>query len=150
VVTETEAVNCLYVFDSTGTTFRAGYAVLNNGTFITLPDGLPALPYRYLPVKPKFVSSDEDLTAIRDAELKLLQYNHKVSFTFDLQNNFYDFGDLMLGQNINFYVDDRLYNSVLTGWSFHIENGTELKQVDLICGKVRNNLTSKLNMGKVK
>lgn len=150
VVTETEAVNCLYIFDSTGTTFREGYAVLNNGTFITLPDSLPSLPYRYLPVKPKFVSSDENLTAIRDAELKLLQYNHKVSFTFDLQNNFYDFGDLMLGQNINFYVDDRLYNSVLTGWSFHIENGTELKQVDLICGKVRNNLTSKLNMGKVK
>lgn len=150
VLTTLEDANVLVIYDSTGTTFRQAYAVLKDGTYMTANENDRLLfdELRYLPPKAKFVNSDEALTAVRDKELKLIQYNHKVNFTFDLDNNFYDFGDINLGQNINFYVGDKLYNSILTGWSFHIEHGRELREVNMVCGKVRTNLTSKLNLGK--
>lgn len=149
VIAEAENVNTLIIYDSTGTTYRKMYSVTTDGEY-TEATTVESIDARYIPVHRKYINSDETLTSIRDGELKKIQYNHKINFTFDLDNNFYDFSDLHLGEYINFYVGDRLYNSVLTAWSFHIEQGQTLKQINMVCGKVRNNLTSKLNMGKVK
>lgn len=146
VTTTLEDANVLIIYNSAGTTYRGGYYVLTDGTY--QPYSYYVVSNRYLPPRRKYVNSDEALTEIRDKELALIQHNHKITFTFDLDNNFYDFGDFGLGQNIDLYVKDRLYHSVLTGWSYHIEQGKMLKFINMTCGKVRTNLTSKLNLGK--
>lgn len=148
VIQEVEDANTLYIYNSAGTTFRAIYTVLKDGTYYQLPDPNSFLSSRYYPIKQKFVNSDETLANIVNAELKNIQYNHKVNFTLDLKNNFYKKGDLKLGQQIDFYVGNKKYNSLLTGWKYLIEGNNEISSIDMVCGKVRNNLTSKLNLGK--
>lgn len=147
VVQEVEDANTLYIFAANGTTYRDAYTVLQDGTYhqLTLPTS-----DRYFPVKQKFVNSGETIANIVNAELKNIQYNHKVNFTFDLHNNFYKKDDFKLGQQIDFYVGNKRYNSLLTGWKYSIEGNQEIASIDMTCGKVRNNLTSKLNLGKVK
>lgn len=160
MVIETTENNVLSVYDSTGETNRANMTIVyrtpldkyfpyDAGAQGNLPDTTTLLQ-RIAPIKRVYVKSDDDLSTLWRNFISTNQYNHKVNFTFDLDNNFYDFGDLHLGEYINFYIGDRLYNSVLTAWSFHIEQGQTLKQINMVCGKVRNNLTSKLNLGKVK
>jgi len=151
VITDIEDTNVLVIYNSSGTTYRGAYTIGTDGNYQTTDgNGDLGTTDRYVPTNRKYINSDETLTEIRDTELKKNQYNHKIQFTFDLNNNFYDFGDIKLGENISFYVGDKFYDSVLTGWNFHIENGKLLESVNMVCGKVRNNLTSKLNLGKVK
>lgn len=150
VVSEGEGLNALMIFNSSGTTFRQGYALGENGgsvTYLPFPGSSVTADWRYHPTKMKVVNSDDTLTEIRDAELSLQQYNHKITMTMLFKNNFYDFFDIKLGQKFNFYVGNRLYKSLLTGWKFEIESGKKLSSIDLTCGKVRTSLTSKLNLG---
>lgn len=149
VITEIEETNVIIIFNSSGTTYRGAYAIGTDGNYQTT-DGNGDLgdTDRYVPTRRKNITNDATLTEIRDDELKKNQYNHKIQFTFDLNNNFYNFGDLKLGENISFYVGSKYYDSILTAWSYHIEQGRNLDSMQMICGKVRGTLTSKLNMGR--
>lgn len=150
VVSEVEDANTLYIYNSAGTTFRSLYAVRTDGSYVNLPNPNSYISDRYMPTKAKFVNSDETIANIVNAELKDVQYNHKVNFTMWFKNNFYKFADFKLGQKIKFYVGNRQYNSLLTGWKYSINGNEDISSVQFICGKVRNNLTSKLNLGKVR
>lgn len=150
VIKEIADANAIHIYDSAGTTFRKAYVVLNNGTYSEMTDSNQTLmnPYRYYPVRVKYVNSGETLSKIVNAELNNVQYNHKVKFDLLFPNNFYNFGDIKLGQKINFYVGNKQYYSVLTGWSYSIDQDKDVSKVSMTCGKVRTSLTSKLNMKK--
>lgn len=150
VITEIEDANTLYIYNSAGTTFRSLYSVKTNGEYVNLPNPNSYIRARYMPTKAKFVNSDETIANIVNAELKDIQYNHKINFTMLFDNNFYKFSDFKLGQKINFYVGNKQYNSLLTGWKYSINGNEDISSVQFVCGKVRNNLTSKLNLGKIK
>lgn len=154
VLTEVEDSNLLYILNSGGTTYRALYTVYTDGSYVKLPDDKGTIiaydNSRYNPVRAKFVNSDETLAKVVSANLKANQYNHKINLSVIFDNNFYKWSDFKLGQRLNFYVGSRLYNSVLTGWKYTLEKGKEITRIDFVCGKVRSDLTSKLNLGKVK
>ena len=149
VVFEDQEANVLMIYDSTGATLRGTYGAKTDGTI-----GEPAYPYSdyvaYKDYKLKLEMTDDNIIDVIDKSLSNAYLNHKITFNV-AYGNMYHAEDFYIGRPINFYVGDQMYQSVITSVEFSIiENREQIDGAKITIGKVRTNLTSKLNLGKVK
>ena len=102
-------------------------------------------------LKMKVLSSSEDFNTLINQYLSNGMFNHKITMTVDLTKTTFTFDDFKIGNLIDFYHNNKLYKSIITARRYSVnENNPHINSIDLTLGKVRNNLTSKLNLGKVK
>ena len=144
IVEETNDCNTVCIFSSDGTTHRGSYTVLEDGTIAQLQSGV-AVADRYGVNCTNYVlDSDNAVLSLARAQLPDLQYNHKI--TFDILFSTTRLSDYSLGQNIRFWSGNRLYDTILTGWSYEIAEGSDrVASARFTLGKVRTTLTGKLN-----
>ena len=145
----------LAVFNSSGSSLRGYYGMEQNGDISVYDDTYTDVQLQnfigYQNYKIKVVTSDDDIRTLVAQELSNSKYNHKITFDLALDNSMFDIDSLFLGQPVNFYYQNKMYESVVTGISYTIsENDDNVHSVKVTLGKVRTNLTSKLNLGKVK
>lgn len=142
----------LTIYNSTGTTIRGYYGIDVNGAIKKYVSGTSdeSQFLAYNNCKHKIILSDEPLDTLAKQNLNSSFYNHKITFTVYFDNKV-KFEQLHLGQNVDFYVGNKLYQSVLTAIDYSVgENDDEIYSAKCTLGIVRNNLTSKLNLGKVR
>ena len=149
VITEDQEANTLMVYNSAGSTLRGIYGAKNDGSIEEV-----TIPYTdfvgYVDYKAKVLTSDDNIITILSQNLTNAHLNHKITFNVRFGGMF-KVEDFYIGRPINFYVGDKLYQSVITSVSFNIiENREQIDGASITIGKVRTNLTSKLNLGKVK
>lgn len=140
----------LEVFNSGGTTLRALDGVMTDGTIKSLTRKLTDfLALEQCEVK--VVCSDDKLNTLRAQYLSNATYNHKITFNVDLSKGTFRLDDFEIGRPIDFYMDNKLYRSMVTAREYSIiENNDEIKSAKITLGKLRTNLTSKLNLRKKK
>lgn len=143
----------LQVFNETATTLRGTYGVKNDGTLADLPVNLNDLTdfLAYNECKLKVLCSSERLNVLKEQYLSNAFFNHKITFDVNLSKGTFKFDDFRMGRRVNFYNGNKVYNSIITAREYQIEsNSDDIKSAKITLGKVRTNLTSKLNLGKVK
>lgn len=143
----------LEVYDSTGATFRGIYSVKEDGTITNYnyPPTDESSFIAYYSCKPKIITSDDSIKTVVEQYLSNAKYNHKITFNLDLDSVLYSLDALNIGRRVNFYYKDKVYNSIITGIEWNLPENTEDPiNVKVILGKVRNKLTTKINLGKVK
>lgn len=149
ITKEIEDTNTCYIYNSDGTTLRGAYCVLNDGTLEQIT-GSP-IANRVGANKTKYIFDDDnDVETLARANLPTLQYNHKI--TFDLNFDEYKISDFNLGMPIEFYnnEDKVTYSSILSAWKYSYSIGQNgILSANFTLGKVRNDLTSKLNLKKI-
>ena len=143
----------LQVFDSTGATFRGTYSVKEDGTITTYnyPPTDETSFISYNSCKPKIVMSDDNIKTVLEQYLSNAKYNHKITFDLDLNSVLYSLDALNVGRRVDFYYQNKIYNSIITGFEWDLaENMEDPISIKVILGKVRTKLTTKLLLGKVK
>lgn len=98
-------------------------------------------------IKTVIMDNSDYYPDIRFQLLPPLIYNHDISFDMVLENNFYDFYDMELGQKMELFIDGKYYETILTAWSMKFENDLA-SIVHLTCGTARSKLTEVLNAEK--
>ena len=149
-----EEYTYLMVYTENGATLRGQFAVNVNGDideYVQDEWGLTEANYKALTnCRTKVVLSSDVLQTIAKQELNPAVNNHKITFTLD-NTGMMRFENMRIGQPVSFYVGSKVYDSVITAWSYTIEpNADEIKSVSITLGNVRTNMTSKLNMKKKK
>lgn len=152
IVSEDAENTILHVYNSSGTSIRACYGTDNDGNVVAYDDTSDVTNMvGYKLCKLKVVTTDDDLDVVKEQYLNNSFYNHKITFDLNFDTEAYSYNDLEIGQRCTFYYGDKVYNSVITGIDFDLlENDDEIHSARITLGKVRTNLTSKLNLGKVK
>lgn len=143
----------LYIFNSAGNTLRGIRAVNNDGTVVEYDGSEASAPnlIAYNTLKYKIVNSDDKIKNIVAENLGNAKYNHTIKFDMDLTGSFYHFEDIQVGAPCDFHYKGKKYESIVTGLTFDIDpNVDDVIKGKVTLGKARNNLTSKLNLGKVK
>ena len=143
----------LALYNSAGTTFKKFFGLKKNGSIgsydSNTSEGDLIDFIGYSNFKLKIVCSDDKQSTIVSQNISNAMFNHKISFDLDLDGSMFDIDSFELGQPINFYYQNKMYESVVTGLKFNIaENDDNIHSVSVTLGKVRNNLTSKLNLKK--
>lgn len=140
VQTDTFENNKLIVYSEDGSTHR--------GTFYGTTGGISEddeSPLRLKKINNVIAFSDDDINLVKAQHLQNNMYNHKINFDLILDNSFYDFFEqFKLGCPVEIWYNGIFFNSVFTGYEFVKESDAEISQVSIICGKVRNSLTSKI------
>lgn len=140
IETDTFETNKLIVYSEDGTEYR--------GTFFGTTGGITEddeSPLRLKKINNAIAFSDDSIALVKAQHLRNEMYNHKITFDMVLDNSFYDFFNLFkLGCPIDVWHNGTYYNTLFTGYEFIKENDAEISQVHIICGKVRNSLTSKI------
>lgn len=132
----------LYVYNSSGTTFR---------DMLSLPDAETNISAGTIPAKETMVMTDDNMATLQAQYIGEYNFNHKITFDMAYPNKEFEFGELKLGQLIRFYIGSEMYESIITGYSYSIEQNIEnIGIVKYTLGKARSNLTSKINLGKAK
>lgn len=138
--TDTFETNKLIVYSEDGTELR--------GTFYGTTAGITEddeSPLRLKKVNNSIAFSDDSIALVKAQHLRNEMYNHKISFDLILDNSFYNFFELFkLGCRVDVWYNGTYYNTIFTGYEFVKENDAEISKVHIICGKVRNSLTSKI------
>ena len=143
ITEESGSATYLVIFNSTGSTIRARY-LINSAGQIEKENGQQLSVYSI-----KVVTSDDNINTLVRQNLTSGKYNHKI--TFDVSLGLFKFEDFAINKKVNFYYKGKLYESVITALKYDIhENEGQIKNINVTLGMVRNNLTSKLNLGKVK
>lgn len=153
VTLEGDEATVLVVFNSSGSTLRGAYGVMNDGSVIELSypntETVEDLVSRDKYVS-KLVMSDENINSLIYQNLSNGNYNHKITFDLMASGRLYDINTIEVGQPIDFYYGDKLYVSVVTAKSYEInENQSEINSCQITLGKVRTSLTSKMNLNKI-
>lgn len=143
----------LVVYNSTGATFRGIYSVKTDGTITNYnyPPTDAESFIAYNTCKPKIIMSDDKIKTVVEQYLSSAQYNHKITFNLDLNSDLYSLDALNIGRRVEFYYKNKVYNSIVTGLEWELpENTEDPSMVKVTLGKVRNKLTTKINLGKIK
>lgn len=141
VVVDNAETNLIYVYSSDGNTFR--------GEFRSNSNVSDQNEKRSVACKEKLILSDDKISTIKAQNLTN-DYNHRITCDVSTESNLYGFDDLILGRKVSFYNNGKLYESVISAKKYNIDEAGQIKSVSLTLGKARTNLTSKLNLGKVK
>lgn len=141
IVVDNAEANLIYVYSSDGNTFR--------GEFRANANVSDQRTKRSVACKEKLILSDDKLSTIK-AQSLTNDFNHRITCDVMTQSNLYRFDDLLLGRKVSFYCKGKLYESVITARKYNVDSTGFIKSVSLTLGKARTNLTSKLNLGKVK
>lgn len=142
----------LVITNQAGTSLRAIYGMKNDGSIAVFNNSsTPSDFIAYNDYKIKVVNSGDSIKQIVAQNLTNAQFNHKITFDLYLDGSLFNFETLELGRLVNFYYQNKMYESVITGLNYEIKQGSDnIDYVTVTLGKVRNSLTSKLNLGKVK
>ena len=155
-VTQVEETNRLIIFGSDKTSYRATWVATAEGTYdVTSNPG-----DRFNVTNTEIVFSDDPIGDIVAANLPNQMYNHQISFNLRLNNFIYEFDKFRLGGPLGIYYHEEksdlnpnpqteYYDSILTSYEISKTENKNIKEVSLICGKVRRKLTSLLTLGKV-
>lgn len=143
----------LVIYNSAGSSVRFYYGMKNDGKIKKFDASTSEEDLQnfigYTNYKVKVISTDEDAATLRTQYLSNSMFNHKITFNLGLDGRLFDIDTLKLGQPVNFYYKDKMYQSVITGISFNInENDEKIHVINVTMGKVRTSLTSKLNLKK--
>lgn len=148
-VEDTEAT-ILQVFNTAATTLRGIFGIKNDGTVEELPTNYSDLSADFLcynNCKLKILCSDEKLGDLKTQYLSNAFYNHKITFDVDLTKGTFKFDDFSLGRRVDFYYGNKVYNSIISAREYQInENSDVISSLKVTLGKVRTNLTNKLNL----
>lgn len=143
-LTEIFELNKLVIYNSDGTTLRGTYYTTTSG--ITTNENSPLRPSV---VKTKYIfNTDDDLADIAQENLQEEIYNHKVEFDLILNNALYDFFDWELGMPIEIWHNGMYFSTIFTKYSISKAQNEDVYMVSVLCGKVRNTLTEKLNAAR--
>jgi len=148
IIEESDNTSILFIFNSAGNVVRGVYTINENGE-IEYNNSFAKRPSVYMP---KVVLSDDNLNTVIKSNLTASKFNHKITFDLmlDDKHNF-RFDDFNINTRIDFYYNNKVYRSVITAISYDIiVNSNEIQTLHITLGMARNNLTSKLNLGKVK
>lgn len=140
-LTEVFETNKLVIYDQEGTTLRGTYYTTTQGITTNAND-----PLRLPVTKTKFIfDTDTPLDDIKQENLQEEIYNHKISFDLLLNNGLYDFYDWELGMPLEIWFNGAYYNTIFTSYSMSKDMNVDVTSVSIMCGKVRNTLTEKIN-----
>lgn len=131
--------NLIYIYNSNGTTYRDTLSASNVNT--------DSWEWS-IPCKEQLIMSDDSIKTLKEQYITNV-YNHQITFDINF-NNLYGIDDFVIGKKVRFYKSDQLYDSVITGVKFSFGLDDDVKSATVTLGNVRSNLTSKLNLGKVK
>lgn len=139
--TEVFETNKLVIYNADGSSLRKTYY----GTTEGVTDD-PDDPMRLPVIRTKYIFNSEDPVAdLRDESLQEDMLNHKVEFDLLLDNNLYNFYEWELGMPIELWYNNLYFSTVYTAYSMSKDSDTELSEVHIVCGTVRNKLTEILN-----
>ena len=97
------------------------------------------------------VMSDDNLNTILVQQLTNSLFNHNITFDLDLTHGMYTFDDFTIGRRVRFYNGNKMYESVVTGKEYALdENGEGIRSMKITLGKVRNSLTAKIKLTEIK
>ena len=145
ITEESGSATYLAIFNSAGTTMRAAYYINSAGEIINDNSFVNLSIYSI-----KVVNSDDNLNTLVQQNLTSGKYNHKITFDVDT-NGQLKLDDFAINKKVHFYYGGKLYDSIITAIKYNInENDGTIRSVNVTLGMVRTNLTSKLNLGKVK
>ena len=139
VVTETAETNKLIVYNKDGDILRGTYYATTSG--ITTES--TALN-RLAKINTDIVFSDDEITDIVYEHLSEEMFNHKITLDLVMENKLYKWELFHLGQFVDIFYLDKVYNSVLTGYQLSITTDGKLYMANLTFGKVRQTIESKL------
>lgn len=132
--------NKLIIYNEDGSKLRGVYYGTTGG--ITQDD---QSPLRLKKINNVIQFTEEEIGLVLAQNLRNNMYNHKISFDMVLDNSFYDFfKTFKLGCPVEIWYNGIYFNSVFTGYEFIKEDNGNVSMVNIICGKVRNSLTSKI------
>lgn len=146
----------LEIWDSNGTHFRGEALMRTDGNIEIFEYGssysgvnLNQFVGQHL-CKQKVVYTEDNLKTVALANLNGAMYSHKITFTLE-KNDLLRFDDLHLGQPVDFYYKNKVYNSVITAWSYSFEKNTSIQSMNITLGNARTSLTAIMNLkGKKK
>lgn len=145
VTEESDTTTALYIFNSAGTQCRGAYVIDSDGAIVSESSDQISV---YVP---KIVLSDDNLNTVVQSNLSAGKYNHQITFDVNLDSQLISFDDFKINKRVNFYHGNKMYRSVVTALSYQIsENDDTIHSMKITLGMARNNLTSKLNLKKVK
>lgn len=143
----------LVVYNSAGSTFRGIYSAKEDGTITAYnyPPTDEESFIAYNSCKPKVVMTDDKIKTVVEQYLSNAKYNHKITFNLDLDSDLYSLDALNIGRRVEFYYKNKVYQSIVTGLEWNLPTNIEdPHSVKVTLGKVRNKLTTKINLGKIK
>lgn len=145
----------VHIYNSEGTTLRGMFAMNDDGSIVKFTDTTSSNIYEtflsYNQYLGKVVTSDDPLSTLKTQNLATAMYNHKISFEVDITGSLLRFDNFKIGRRVDFYNKNKIYHSVVTAINFDVnENQSDITKLKVTLGNVRTNLTSKLNLGKVK
>lgn len=137
--TEIDSRNKLVIYNKDGTELRETYYVGSNGITTNAED-----PTRLPVINTDYVFTDDELEDIVKDKLNEEMYNHLIEYEIVVDNKLYDFYSMNLSMPIEVWYNGFYYDSVFTGYSFSKTESEGIRTATIKCGKVRNELTSKL------
>lgn len=140
VDTDTFELNKLTIYSKDGTTLRGTYYGTQGG--ISTDD---ESPLRLKKINNEFVFTDDEIDSVVKQKLSETMYNHRITFDMILNNSLYSFFDLFkLGCPIEITYNSTFYDTIFTGYEMEKSQDSDFSSVRIVCGKLRNSLTSKL------
>lgn len=154
VSVESQQYTVLEVFNEAGTTCRGVYGMQTDGTIsdMIITDEKPLETFiGYTDCKTATILSDDNINTVLVQYLSNSKYNHIITFDIDLNNCLYDFEDFEIGRRVRFYHDDKVYESVVTGKEYGLDDDQDsIKTMKVTLGKVRRTLTDKIKLSNLK
>lgn len=142
-ITEIYENNKLIIYSSEGVYRDTFYATTNGIT------DDPSAIGRVKNISTNIVFSDDDYNILKAQNLRNDMYNHKVTFSLNLNNNFYNWYEWKLGLPLHVWYNGHFFDTVYTGYSLTKSDNTMPVSVKITCGKVRTSLTKKLALNGV-
>lgn len=149
----------LQVYNQAGTALRGIYAVKNDGTIAKVSEDIdinvfPTNIHDFIAnedCKVKVVNSNEQILLLKSQYLSNSFLNHKITFDVDLSTGVFRLEDFKVGRPVDFYYGNKLYKSMVTAREYYItEDNDDITTAHITLGKVRQSLTTKMNMRKKK
>ena len=154
VSVESQQPTVLEIYNSTGTTCRGVYGMQTDGTIsdMVITEDKPLSSFvGYSDCKTVVVLSDDNLNTILVQNLTNAMFNHNITFDLDLTHGMYTLDDFPIGRRVRFYNGNKMYESVVTGKEYALEeNGEGIGFIKITLGKVRNSLTAKIKLTEIK
>lgn len=139
VVSTTQETNRLVVYSNDKVLRQVYYATPESVT--TNADD----PLRIFPTITSIVFSDDDLEAVKEANIQPKTYNHQLRFDIEFGNPYFrDMTSWAAGTPLTVSIRNHVFDTIITGWTLTKEPNANLNKITFICGKARTSLTKKL------
>lgn len=139
VATNVFETNKLVVYSQETSEYRATWYTTTSG--ITDDSGALNRPQK---INTNIIFSDDNINVLKASSLRNQIYNHEITCELVYDNKLLKFENLRLGQVVDLYYNSNYFNTILTGYSFDMNENDGIAVIKLKFGLVRTSLTSKL------